>query len=129
MKNKKVLLLAGVMAVYLSGCGISSAATLSENMFVLAKNISVLSCSTDKAEILSALDQMDSAIDDSMLTLPEKVQSEYVNSVNDYKAHLEKMKAEIKSAREKANSGELNKIKDNVAEMHKLRIDGHNKFK
>ncbi|HDW3968827.1 TPA: hypothetical protein RMT52_005006 [Escherichia coli] len=64
-----------------------------------------------------------------MLTLPENVPPEDVNSVDNYKAHFEKMKAEIKSAREKANSGELNKIKDNIAEMHKLRIDGHNKFK
>ncbi|EFB3324511.1 cytochrome b562 family protein, partial [Escherichia coli] len=47
MKNTKIIMISGIMALYMLGTTISYANSLADNMQILAENLSVLQSSTD----------------------------------------------------------------------------------
>lgn len=129
MKKKNIFIISGIMALYLSTTSISSAADLDENMQVLAKNISVLQSSTDKQELISALEKMSNAVEDSMKSHPEKLSSDDKKGIEEYENVLKKLKNEITLAKGKVASGQLSELRDSVSRMNDIRVEGHKKFR
>lgn len=129
MQNTKIIIISGVMALYMTGSALSYAASLDENMQILAENISVLQSSTDKKELITALDRMNKAVDESMNTIPEKLSLDDTKGANDYRSGLKMLKNEIMIIRENVSDGNLSGINDSLSRMNNIRIDNHKKFR
>ncbi|WXP58806.1 cytochrome b562 (plasmid) [Escherichia coli] len=115
MQNTKIIIISGVMALYMTGSALSYAASLDENMQILAENISVLQSSTDKKELITALDCMNKAVDESMNTLPEKLSPDDTKGANDYRSGLKMLKNGIVIIRENVSDGNLSGINDSLS--------------
>lgn len=129
MKSTKIIMMSGIIALYLSGIPLSYAMSLDENMQILAENISVLQSTTDKKELITALDRMNTAVDDSMNTLPEKLSPDDVKGANDYRSGLKMIKNEIEIIRESVSDGDLSSINDSLSRMNNIRTENHKKFR
>ncbi|EFH8129894.1 TPA: cytochrome b562 family protein, partial [Escherichia coli] len=107
MKNTKIIMISGIMALYMLGTTISYANSLADNMQILAENLSVLQSSTDKNELLTALDLMNKAVDESMNILPVKLSPDDKKGADDYINGLKMLKNEIGIIRESISNGNL----------------------
>ncbi|HAT1675986.1 TPA: cytochrome b562 family protein, partial [Raoultella planticola] len=85
MQKTKLLMISSVIALYLGGACISVAAELDENMQELAKNINILKSSTEKDELMKALDMMSKAVDGSMNIIPEKISPDDKLALDEYR--------------------------------------------
>ncbi|GCH06176.1 hypothetical protein BvCmsH55A_04760 [Escherichia coli] len=129
MKNTKIIMISGIMALYMLGTTISYANSLADNMQILAENLSVLQSSTDKNELLTALDLMNKAVDESMNILPEKLSPDDKKGADDYINGLKMLKNEIGIIRESISNGNLSNINDSVSKINNIRIENHKKFR
>ncbi|EEY5966545.1 cytochrome b562 family protein, partial [Escherichia coli] len=128
MKNTKIIMISGIMALYMLGTTISYANSLADNMQILAENLSVLQSSTDKNELLTALDLMNKAVDESMNILPVKLSPDDKKGADDYINGLKMLKNEIGIIRESISNGNLSNINDSVSKINNIRIENHKKF-
>lgn len=129
MKNTKTIMISGIMALYMLGTTISYANSLADNMQILAENLSVLQSSTDKNELLTALDLMNKAVDESMNILPIKLSPDDKKGADDYINGLKMLKNEIGIIRESISNGNLSNINDSVSKINNIRIENHKKFR
>ncbi|EAC1690051.1 cytochrome b562 family protein [Escherichia coli] len=129
MKNTKTIMISGIMALYMLGTTISYANSLADNMQILAENLSVLQSSTDKNELLTALDLMNKAVDESMNILPVKLSPDDKKGADDYINGLKMLKNEIGIIRESISNGNLSNINDSVSKINNIRIENHKKFR
>lgn len=129
MKNTKIIMISGIMALYMLGTTISYANSLADNMQILAENLSVLQSSTDKNELLTALDLMNKAVDESMNILPVKLSPDDKKGADDYINGLKMLKNEIGIIRESISNGNLSNINDSVSKLNNIRIENHKKFR
>ncbi|EPX1646411.1 cytochrome b562 [Escherichia coli] len=129
MKNTKIIMISGIMALYMLGTTISYANSLADNMQILAENLSVLQSSTDKNELLTALDLMNKAVDESMNILPVKLSPDDKKGADDYINGLKMLKNEIGIMRESISNGNLSNINDSVSKINNIRIENHKKFR
>lgn len=129
MKNTKIIMISGIMALYMIGTTISYANSLADNMQILAENLSVLQSSTDKNELLTALDLMNKAVDESMNILPVKLSPDDKKGADDYINGLKMLKNEIGIIRESISNGNLSNINDSVSKINNIRIENHKKFR
>ena len=129
MKNTKIIMISGIMALYMLGTTISYANSLADNMQILAENLSVLQSSTDKNELLTALDLMNKAVDESMNILPVKLSPDDKKGADDYIYGLKMLKNEIGIIRESISNGNLSNINDSVSKINNIRIENHKKFR
>ncbi|EKP2505502.1 cytochrome b562 family protein [Escherichia coli] len=129
MKNTKIIIISGIMALYMLGTTISYANSLADNMQILAENLSVLQSSTDKNELLTALDLMNKAVDESMNILPVKLSPDDKKGADDYINGLKMLKNEIGIIRESISNGNLSNINDSVSKINNIRIENHKKFR
>ncbi|CAD5633475.1 cytochrome b562 family protein [Escherichia coli] len=129
MKNTKIIMISGIMALYMLGTTISYANSLADNMQILAENLSVLQSSTDKNELLTALDLMNKAVDESMNILPVKLSPDDKKGADDYINGLKMLKNEIGIIRESISNGNLSNINDSVSKINNIRIENHKKFR
>ncbi|EPD1203175.1 cytochrome b562 [Escherichia coli] len=129
MKNTKIIMISGIMALYMLGTTISYANSLADNMQILAENLSVLQSSTDKNELLTALDLMNKAVDESMNILPVKISPDDKKGADDYINGLKMLKNEIGIIRESISNGNLSNINDSVSKINNIRIENHKKFR
>ncbi|EFG1300424.1 cytochrome b562 [Escherichia coli] len=129
MKNTKIIMISGIMALYMLGTTISYANSLADNMQILAENLSVLQSSTDKNELLTALDLMNKAVDESMNILPVKLSPDDKKGADDYINGLKMLKNEIEIIRESISNGNLSNINDSVSKINNIRIENHKKFR
>ncbi|EFA3553085.1 cytochrome b562 family protein, partial [Escherichia coli] len=125
MKNTKIIMISGIMALYMLGTTISYANSLADNMQILAENLSVLQSSTDKNELLTALDLMNKAVDESMNILPVKLSPDDKKGADDYINGLKMLKNEIGIIRESISNGNLSNINDSVSKINNIRIENH----
>ncbi len=129
MKKQKVFFSGAVLAIFLSLSNVSLASGLDKNMQTLAKNMSTLQSSGDKKSLLNALDMMDKAVNASMNTLPEKINSNDKVAVESYKNELKKLQNEINLAKEKVESGNIESLRDALDKMNNIKLEGHRKFR
>ncbi|EIX4547412.1 cytochrome b562 [Escherichia coli] len=129
MKNTKIIMISGIMALYMLGTTISYANSLADNMQILAENLSVLQSSTDKNELLTALDLMNKAVDESMNILPVKLSPDDKKGADDYINGLKMLKNEIGIIKESISNGNLSNINDSVSKINNIRIENHKKFR
>ena len=129
MKDTKIIMISGIMALYMLGTTISYANSLADNMQILAENLSVLQSSTDKNELLTALDLMNKAVDESMNILPVKLSPDDKKGADDYINGLKMLKNEIGIIRESISNGNLSNINDSVSKINNIRIENHKKFR
>ncbi|QMP38565.1 cytochrome b562 family protein [Escherichia coli] len=129
MKNTKIIMISGIMALYMLGTTISYANSLADNMQILAENLSVLQSSTEKNELLTALDLMNKAVDESMNILPVKLSPDDKKGADDYINGLKMLKNEIGIIRESISNGNLSNINDSVSKINNIRIENHKKFR
>lgn len=129
MKNTKIIMISGIMALYMLGTTISYANSLADNMQILAENLSVLQSSTDKNELLTALDLMNKAVDESMNILPVKLSPDDKKGADDYINGLKMLKNEIGIIRGSISNGNLSNINDSVSKINNIRIENHKKFR
>ncbi|EON5665529.1 cytochrome b562 [Escherichia coli] len=129
MKNTKIIMISGIMALYMLGTTISYANSLADNMQILAENLSVLQSSTDKNELLTALDLMNKAVDESMNILPVKLSPDDKKGADDYINGLKMLKNEIGIIRESISNGNLSNVNDSVSKINNIRIENHKKFR
>ncbi|EEW7509124.1 cytochrome b562 [Escherichia coli] len=129
MKNTKIIMISGIMALYMLGTTISYANSLADNMQILAENLSVLQSSTDKNELLTALDLMNKAVDESMNILPVKLSPDDKKGADDYINGLKMLKNEIGIIRESISNGNLSNINDSVSKINNIRVENHKKFR
>lgn len=122
-------MISGIMALYMLGTTISYANSLADNMQILAENLSVLQSSTDKNELLTALDLMNKAVDESMNILPVKLSPDDKKGADDYINGLKMLKNEIGIMRESISNGNLSNINDSVSKINNIRIENHKKFR
>ena len=122
-------MISGIMALYMLGTTISYANSLADNMHILAENLSVLQSSTDKNELLTALDLMNKAVDESMNILPVKLSPDDKKGADDYINGLKMLKNEIGIIRESISNGNLSNINDSVSKINNIRIENHKKFR
>ncbi len=122
-------MISGIMALYMLGTTISYANSLADNMQILAENLSVLQSSTDKNELLTALDLMNKAVDESMNILPVKLSPDDKKGADDYINGLKMLKNEIGIIRESISNGNLSNINDSVSKINNIRIENHKKFR
>ncbi|HFU9712932.1 TPA: cytochrome b562, partial [Escherichia coli] len=112
MKKQKFFIVSSILVMCLSTSHISLASGLDKNMQSLARNMSTLQSSGDKKSLLNALDMMDKAVNASMNTLPEKINSNDKVAVESYKNELKKLQNEINLAKEKVESGNIESLRD-----------------
>ncbi|HII2165074.1 TPA: cytochrome b562 [Escherichia coli] len=129
MEKVKCLTICSTLLLYFGGGNISSAKELGENMQILADNIGILQSSTNKKEMIDALEIMELAVNDSMKSLPEKISYDDKKGGGEYKNELMKLNNEIVKAKEKVVSGDISDVPNSVMKMHKIRIEGHKKFR
>lgn len=122
-------MISGIMALYMLGTTISYANSLADNMQILAENLSVLQSSTDKNELLTALDLMNKAVDESMNILPVKLSPDDKKGADDYINGLKMLKNEIGIIRESISNGNLSNINDSVSKINNIRVENHKKFR
>lgn len=122
-------MISGIMALYMLGTTISYANSLADNMQILAENLSVLQSSTDKNELLTALDLMNKAVDESMNILPVKLSPDDKKGADDYINGLKMLKNEIGIIKESISNGNLSNINDSVSKINNIRIENHKKFR
>ncbi|MCW9943610.1 cytochrome b562 [Escherichia coli] len=103
--------------------------SLADNMQILAENLSVLQSSTDKNELLTALDLMNKAVDESMNILPVKLSPDDKKGADDYINGLKMLKNEIGIIRESISNGNLSNINDSVSKINNIRVENHKKFR
>ncbi|EIA1548984.1 TPA: cytochrome b562, partial [Escherichia coli] len=125
MKKQKFFIVSSILVMCLSTSHISLASGLDKNMQSLARNMSTLQSSGDKKSLLNALDMMDKAVNASMNTLPEKINSNDKVAVESYKNELKKLQNEINLAKEKVESGNIESLRDALDKMNNIKLEGH----
>ena len=129
MKKQKFFIVSSILVMCLSTSHISLASGLDKNMQSLARNMSTLQSSGDKKSLLNALDMMDKAVNASMNTLPEKINSNDKVAVESYKNELKKLQNEINLAKEKVESGNIESLRDALDKMNNIKLESHRKFR
>ncbi|HFU9830076.1 TPA: cytochrome b562 [Escherichia coli] len=129
MKKQKFFIVSSILVMCLSTSHISLASGLDKNMQSLARNMSTLQSSGDKKSLLNALDMRDKAVNASMNTLPEKINSNDKVAVESYKNELKKLQNEINLAKEKVESGNIESLRDALDKMNNIKLEGHRKFR
>ncbi|HDD1125469.1 TPA: cytochrome B562, partial [Escherichia coli] len=124
MKKQKFFIVSSILIMCLSTSHISLASGLDKNMQSLARNMSTLQSSGDKKSLLNALDMMDKAVNASMNTLPEKINSNDKVAVESYKNELKKLQNEINLAKEKVESGNIESLRDALDKMNNIKLEG-----
>ncbi|EQC0847222.1 cytochrome b562 [Escherichia coli] len=124
MKKQKFFIVSSILVMCLSTSHISLASGLDKNMQSLARNMSTLQSSGDKKSLLNALDMMDKAVNASMNTLPEKINSNDKVAVESYKNELKKLQNEINLAKEKVESGNIESLRDALDKMNNIKLEG-----
>ncbi|EIS8763259.1 cytochrome B562, partial [Escherichia coli] len=122
MKKQKFFIVSSILIMCLSTSHISLASGLDKNMQSLARNMSTLQSSGDKKSLLNALDMMDKAVNASMNTLPEKINSNDKVAVESYKNELKKLQNEINLAKEKVESGNIESLRDALDKMNNIKL-------
>ncbi|EEW7294832.1 TPA: cytochrome b562, partial [Escherichia coli] len=122
MKKQKFFIVSSILVMCLSTSHISLASGLDKNMQSLARNMSTLQSSGDKKSLLNALDMMDKAVNASMNTLPEKINSNDKVAVESYKNELKKLQNEINLAKEKVESGNIESLRDALDKMNNIKL-------
>ncbi|HDS3313715.1 TPA: cytochrome B562, partial [Escherichia coli] len=123
MKKQKFFIVSSILVMCLSTSHISLASGLDKNMQSLARNMSTLQSSGDKKSLLNALDMMDKAVNASMNTLPEKINSNDKVAVESYKNELKKLQNEINLAKEKVESGNIESLRDALDKMNNIKLE------
>ncbi|AKA92045.1 TPA: cytochrome b562 family protein [Escherichia coli] len=129
MNKIKMLMASCIMLLNAGTFSISSAAALDRNMQIIAASVAVLQSSSDKTVLMTALDSMEKAVDDSMGTLPEKISEDDEKSVDEYNSGLNALKKEIQFARESIAAGRLSDVNGAVRRMNDIKVENHKKFR
>lgn len=125
--NFKPVLISAVLAL---GVASASAATIEENMYVLAAGLRTVTNSNSADEMRAALTSMRDAATDARRSIPKRLAGKSPDSpeVVGYRAGIDQLIAQINEVDALALKDQVAEAKDAAQELGNIALENHRKF-